>query len=66
MQTVRVAIIQGGQVMTTFMTDQLEYESANEELIVQGKITPMEADEMNEQWETVSFIVNVFILFDNV
>lgn len=53
--TVRVAIIQGGQVMTTFMTDQLEYESANEELIVQGKITPMEADEMNEQWETTEW-----------
>jgi len=50
--SVRVAIIQGGQVMTTFLTDQLEYESANEELLVQGKLTPDETDEKNIQWET--------------
>ena len=41
--------------MTTFLTDQLEYESANEELVVQGKISPDIADKMNEEWEKVSF-----------
>lgn len=49
--TVRIAIIQGGQVVTTFLTDQLEYESANEELVVDGTITPVEADQMNDEWE---------------
>jgi len=49
--TVRVAIIQGGQVMTTFLTDQLEYESSNEELVIQGAMLPDEADQLNEDWE---------------
>ena len=40
--------------MTTFLTDQLEYESANEELVVQGQISPDLADEMNKEWESVS------------
>ena len=30
--------------MTTYLTDQMEYENANEELVVQGKLTPLEAD----------------------
>lgn len=49
--TVRIGIIQGGQVVSTFLTDQLEYESANEELVIDGTITPVEADQMNEEWE---------------
>jgi len=49
--TIRIVILQGGQVMTTYLTDQIEYEMANEELIVQGEITAIEADERNEKWE---------------
>lgn len=37
------------------MTDQLEYESANEELVVQGKITPSEADRRNACWELIQW-----------
>lgn len=37
--------------MTTYLTDQIAYEMANEELIVQGEITAVEADDRNETWE---------------
>jgi len=40
--------------MTTFLTGQLEYESSNEELVIQGAMLPDEADQLNEDWEDVS------------
>lgn len=49
--SIRTGVLQCGQVFTTYLTDQIEYETANEELIVQGEITVQEAEERNRRWE---------------
>jgi len=49
--TMRVSLTQASNVATRFVTDQLEEEFKTEELVVQGKLTPEEADEKNDKWE---------------
>ena len=46
-------MFQGSDMVTTYFTDQMEYEAENEELIVQGKLTPLQADRKNLEWEEV-------------
>ncbi|KAL7461712.1 hypothetical protein ACHAXS_002126 [Conticribra weissflogii] len=48
--TARVASVNTATALSTFFSDQLNYEQKNEELVDSGKITPREADELNEEW----------------
>ena len=38
--------------LSTYFSDQLQSEQHNEKLVDDGEITPYEADEMNEEWES--------------
>mmetsp|Transcript_10851 Transcript_10851/g.22957 ORF Transcript_10851/g.22957 Transcript_10851/m.22957 type:complete len:400 (-) Transcript_10851:192-1391(-) len=49
--TARVTSINTATALSTFFSDQLNYEQKNEELVDSGKITPREADKLNEEWE---------------
>jgi len=46
----RVTILQASQVLTSYLTDTLEYETELEEQLVQGQITNVQYDLYNKQW----------------
>lgn len=50
-QTIRVTAINISTTLSTYFSDQLQSEQRIEGLVDSGKITPYEADELNEQWE---------------
>ena len=50
-QTFRVTAINISSTLSTYFSDQLQFEQRNEQLADDGEITPYEADEMNEEWE---------------
>ncbi|KAL9191119.1 hypothetical protein ACHAXT_000825 [Thalassiosira profunda] len=52
LSTVRVTAINISTSMSTFFSDQLESEQNVEKRVEAGEITPREADELNEEWET--------------
>lgn len=45
--------MQGTQVATQYMNDQLREELKRDDLVVHGKITRKEADEEGEEWAEV-------------
>ena len=45
---------QGTLIMANFMTDQLEGDMKRSELVDEGKLSRVEADEQAEEWERVS------------
>mmetsp|Transcript_10223 Transcript_10223/g.13343 ORF Transcript_10223/g.13343 Transcript_10223/m.13343 type:complete len:299 (-) Transcript_10223:159-1055(-) len=47
----RVVAKQSATIVAEFMTDKLHVETANEELVVKGELTPSQADLKNEEWE---------------
>jgi hypothetical protein len=47
-----VTAINISSTLSTYFSDQLQSEQSNEKLVDDGKITPVEADEMNEEWES--------------
>lgn len=49
--TCRTIAIQATNIFTNYVTDQLEAESARDELLVQGKITHEQFDKETEEWE---------------
>ena len=49
-----MAIIQSGQLFSTYLTEQIEEENLTDELVVQGKLTLSEAEKRNEEWANVS------------
>jgi hypothetical protein len=42
--------------MATFMSDQLEGDMKRNELVKEGQISQIEADERAEEWEKASFV----------
>eukprot|EP01082_Thalassiosira_pseudonana_P011412 g10507.t1 g10507 contig4:2006437-2007766(-) len=51
LSTIRVTAINISTTLSTYFSDQLQSEQRIEGLVDSGKITPYEADELNEQWE---------------
>jgi len=52
LSTFRVVAINISSTLSTYFSDQLTSEQDNEKLVDDGEITPYEADEMNEEWES--------------
>lgn len=50
-QTIRVTAVNVSTTLSAYFSDQLQSEQHIESLVDSGKITPHEADELNEQWE---------------
>jgi len=49
--TLRTVILQGTMTLTNYLTDQLEFESQNEEKFVSGDIvSPLRVDQLNAEW----------------
>ena len=49
--TTRVSVLQISQVFTSFLTDQLKHETELEESLVEGKISALELEIKNNEWE---------------
>ncbi|KAL7477432.1 hypothetical protein ACHAW6_003237 [Cyclotella cf. meneghiniana] len=49
--TIRVTAVNVSTTLSAYFSDQLQSEQHIESLVDSGKITPHEADELNEQWE---------------
>ena len=52
---IRISSITASTIFATYVTDQIEYESANEKLVASGQITATECDDRNKQWEDVQW-----------
>lgn len=53
LQTFRIVVTQGSFVLSTYANDQLQQDMARDKLVDDGKMTPAEAEEAAEEWETV-------------
>lgn len=51
----RISSITASTIFATYVTDQIEYESANEKLVTSGEITATECDARNKQWEDMQW-----------
>lgn len=45
---------QGGVIMASFMSDQLEADMKRNKLVQEGSLSQGEADEQSQEWENVS------------
>jgi hypothetical protein len=54
---------QGTLIMASYMTEQLEKEMEWNDLVKEGRITQIEADEQTEEWEKVRTGGGTFFLF---
>jgi hypothetical protein len=52
---------QGTLIMATFMTDQMEKDLKRQELVDQGQISQVEADEQAADWEKVGSSILAFL-----
>lgn len=48
---IRISSITASTIFATYVTDQIEYETANEKLVTSGQITATECDDRNKAWE---------------
>ncbi|KAL3794508.1 hypothetical protein HJC23_013981 [Cyclotella cryptica] len=51
LSTIRVTAVNISTTISAYFSDQLQSEQRIESLVDSGKLTPHEADELNEQWE---------------
>ena len=62
-QTIRIVVTQSSLVLSNYATDQLQQDMARDKLVDEGKMTPAEAEDAAEEWETVGSInCCVFVL----
>jgi len=52
-QSLRVVIMQGTQVGTLYLNDQLKEDMARDERVLKGKLTRQEAEEEADEWAEV-------------
>ena len=52
---IRISSITASTIFATYVTDQIEYETANEKLVSSGQITATECDDRNKAWEDVQW-----------
>ena len=52
---IRISSITASTIFATYVTDQIEYETANEKLVTSGQITATECDDRNKAWEDVQW-----------
>jgi hypothetical protein len=52
-QTIRIVIMQGSSVLTQYMNDQLKEDMRRDELVADGKMSQMAADEEALLWSEV-------------
>ena len=52
---IRISSITASTIFATYVTDQIEYESANEKLVSSGQLTATECDDRNKAWEDVQW-----------
>jgi hypothetical protein len=53
MQTIRVAVMQGTQVATQYLNDQLKDDLDRDELVARGKVSRHDADADGVEWAEV-------------
>jgi hypothetical protein len=53
MQTIRVAVMQGTQVATQYLNDQLKEDLDRDELVARGKVSRHDADADGNEWAEV-------------
>jgi hypothetical protein len=53
MQTIRVAVMQGTQVATQYLNDQLKEDLDRDELVARGKVSRHDADADGNEWAVV-------------
>ena len=56
-QTIRIVVTQSSLVLSNYATDQLQQDMARDKLVDEGKMTPAEAEDAAEEWETVGCII---------
>jgi hypothetical protein len=52
-QTIRVAVMQGTQVATQYLNDQLKEDLERDELVARGKVNRVDADTDGAEWAEV-------------
>jgi len=59
LQTFRIVVTQGSIILSSYANDQLHQDMKRDKLVEQGKMTPAEAEEASEEWETVGSTMTV-------
>lgn len=65
-QTFRVSLLQASQVFTSYVTDQLQFETKLEKELEEGKISSLELEIKNNEWEEVEWNKRIKTIPDKI